>query len=252
MTAKPAPAKKQLFERALRELRACIMSGDLRPGQHLSEPAAAELIGISRTPTREAMARLVEEGLLIRSPTGRCTVCEVTREDIVDALELRGVVEGTVLRIAAERGGAASDLARCEAIVEEIDVALGDTEADICFERYAELNEAFHETIAGVSGSNVLERELRRVFRLPLASPNSFLQNQTNVPFIRKSLFVAQSQHKAMIAAIRAREGNRAESIAREHARLARQNLDFVLRERNNNTQQFPGLSLVRVVTANT
>ena len=236
---------KQLYERALRELRARILSGELKPDQHVSETAAADLIGMSRTPMREAMSHLVEEGLLRRSRTGRCTVRQFTREDVIDAIELRGVIEGTVVRIAAERGADPERLAKCREILDRIDAVLGATEADIEFDRYTELNEDFHRQLGRISGSATLERELARVNRLPLASPNAFLQSQMNVPSVRRSLFLAQAQHRGILEAVVRQEGSRAEALAREHARLARQNLDHVIFENRSLMDHIPGLSLV-------
>ena len=237
--------KKQLFERAVRELRTKIFSGALPPDKNVSETAAAEMIGISRTPTREAMAHLVDEGLLERTPTGRWTVRRVTRQDIIDAIEFRGVLEGTVLRLAAERGPEPKPLERCKDINAELDKVVGSNAADIAFDRYTELNEDFHAHLARISGSATLERELLRACRLPLASPNAFLQSQMDVPEIRASLFVAHSQHKAMIGAVLDREGARAEALAREHARLARTNLDYVMFDNQRLAEAIPGLGML-------
>jgi GntR family transcriptional regulator of vanillate catabolism len=237
--------KKSQAERALRELRALILGGDLPPGGHVSETAAADLIGISRTPMREAMAQLVDEGLLDRAPTGRCTVRSFSREDIIDAIEFRGVLEGTVVRIAAERGADMARLTACRAVIDAIDAVLGSTEDDVDFDGYTRLNEDFHDHLARLSGSATLERELMRAYRLPLASPNAFLQSQANVPAVRRSLFIAQAQHKAIIEAVAQREGARAEALAREHARLARANLDHVIRDHQGLAGAIPGLSLV-------
>lgn len=237
--------KKQQSERALRELRSRILSGELQADQHVSEPAAAEMLGISRTPAREAMARLVEEGLLHRSESGRCTVRHFTREDVNDAIEYRGVLEGTVLRLAAERGAAREAMEQCRRIVTEIDGCLGERPEDIDFDRYTALNADFHRYLAKLSGSPTMERELLRAHRLPLGSPNAFLQNQADVPMIRRSLFRAQAHHWAMLEAVANREGSRAEALAREHARLARTNLDHVFVGNRTLAKRIPGLSLV-------
>jgi DNA-binding GntR family transcriptional regulator len=80
--------------------------------------------------------------------------------------------------------------------------------------------------------------------RLPLASPSAFLQGQEFVPDFQVSLRRAQEQHKAILAAIRAREGARAEALSREHARLARQNLEHVMKS-DAGSPGMPGLALV-------
>ncbi|MFN7026849.1 MAG: GntR family transcriptional regulator, partial [Pseudorhizobium sp.] len=61
----------------------------------------------------------------------------------------------------------------------------------------------------------------------------------------RQSLHVAQEQHRALVAAISAREGTRAEFIAREHARIARRNLEYVILENPELIVRVPGLALL-------
>ncbi|WP_172298014.1 FCD domain-containing protein [Pseudoruegeria sp. HB172150] len=237
--------KKQLTEHALRELRARILSGDIGPDEHISEAAAADLTGTSRTPAREALAQLVEEGLLSRTSSGRCTVRQFTREDITDAIELRGVLEGTVLRLAAERGPEPDVLKQCEDILDRIDIALGADIERLDFEGYAQLNEDFHERLAHVSGSETMKRELMRVLRLPFASPNAFPIRKFNKPAVRISLYRAQEQHRGMLQAIRNGQGTRAEALGREHARLAGANYDAVMYEDRRSIETVPGYAMI-------
>lgn len=238
-------------ERALRDLRTRILSGEMKPDQHVTETAVASLLGISRTPTREALARLVEEGLLERTSSGRCSVRPFSRADISDAIELRGVLEGTVVRLAAERGACPRQMALCRRILDQIDTALPADVTAIAFDSYGEHNAAFHDALATLSGSATFERELHRACRLPLAAPSAFLQSQTDVPEVRRSLYVAQAQHRAILDAIDGREGARAEALAREHARLALRNFDHVLNQPAHKAAHIPGLALVTEPTGN-
>ncbi len=237
--------KKLQSERAVRVLRSRILSGEFGPDTHISETAAAEMMGISRTPTREALAQLVDEGLLDRTSSGRCTVRSFSADDVIDAIELRGVLEGTIVRLAAERGPSRDDFDRCMELADLIDIALGDAEPEIDFERYADLNAEFHRTLIGLSGSVTLRREAERAYRMPLASPSAFLQSQEHLVPVRRSLYVAQAQHRALLDAIAAREGARAEMLAREHARLARQNLDALMQSEDRHVHDIPGLSML-------
>lgn len=241
----PESGKTQLVNVALRELRGRILSGEFEPDAHISETAAAELTGISRTPAREALAQLVEEGLLSRSASGRCTVRQFTRDDILDAVELRGVLEGTNLRLAAERGPAAEPLERCQDLMDRIDAALGDRDDEVDFEVYATLNEQFHRELANVSGSETMKRELLRVQRLPFASPTAFPAHLYNVPQVRRSFHRAQDQHRGMIAAVRAGEGTRAEALAREHARLAWDDYQAVMYHGRKALTAVPGFAMI-------
>lgn len=232
------------FDTALMGLRSLVLRGEFQASTRLSEVALSERLGISRTPLRQAMDHLVAEGLLERIATGGCRVARFTLDDIHDAIELRGVIEGTAARIAAERG-ADPVLMReaCEAL-DGIDIAL-DPGNDRDFEAYVRLNARFHGLLARLGRSATIEREVARISRLPLASPSSFLHEQVVIHDFQASLVIAQSQHRAILDAILHREGARAEALSREHARLARRNLEHVSRERSSLADRVPGFSLV-------
>ncbi len=231
-------------QRALMGVRDLIISGEIRAGSRLSELALVERLGISRTPLRAALARLGEEGLVEAIPSGGYAVRSFSREDVIDAIELRGALEGLALRLAAERGVAPARMSELQRLVESIDEALKGEVADMDFDRYVDLNATFHEKLWGLA-SQTIRREIERVTSLPFASPSAFLDKQANVVEFRRSLYGAQRQHRAMMEAIALREGSRAEALAREHARLARQNLEFVLDQDRSLIRRVPALSLV-------
>ena len=231
--------------RALAGLRDLVFSGAYPPGERLSEVELAARLGLSRTPVRSALARLGQEGLLAAIPSGGWAVRAFSEADVADAIELRGVLEGTAARLAAERGAPPARLAAAQALLGEIDALLapGVERADV--EAYRGLNAAFHAQLAELPGSRILAAEIERAARLPFAEPSAFLSAQAGIPDLRASLAVGQAQHRAMLEAIEARQGARAEALAREHARLARRNLDAVLKDRRL-VEKVPGLRLLR------
>ncbi len=231
-------------EKAIIGLRGLVMSGAFDPGERLPEVALAERLKISRTPLRQAMDRLVSEGLLERIATGGCRVASFDFEDLTDAIELRGVIEGTAARLAAERGAARGLMDDARRILADIDRVVADV-ASIDLDRYARLNAELHELLAQMSGSNLICRELDRINRLPMAAPSAFLGAQESVPNFFASLSRAQDQHHAILDAIEAREGARAEALLREHARLARHNLNFLKDADPRVATRVPGMSLV-------
>ena len=143
-------------EKAIIGLRGMIMSGDFAAGTRLPEVALSERLGISRTPLRQAMDRLVAEGLLERMTSGGCRVASFNLDDINDAIELRGVVEGTAARLAAERSADPDLMAEAEAVLDNIDTALRDPER-IDFDAYVRLNARFHVILSGLSGSDMAQ-----------------------------------------------------------------------------------------------
>ena len=231
-------------QRALMGVRDLIICGEIPAHARLSEVALAERLGISRTPLRSALARLEQEGLVEAIPTGGYAVRGFTREDVTDAIELRGVLEGTALRLAAERGVDTGRMDGLKLLLAELDEALGVAAESMDFERYVTLNAELHTRFWGLA-SQTIQREIERVTSLPFASPSAFLNKQADVLAFRRSLYGAQDQHRAMVQAVERREGARAEALAREHAMLARQNLEFVLDEDRSLIRRVPALSLV-------
>ncbi len=226
-------------------LRDMVLSGVLPAGERLYEVAISQRLGISRTPVREALARLEQEGLLERISSGGFIVRTFSFEDVIDSIELRGVLEGTAARIAAERGADDGELARMHQIVDDLDRVVQAGAESLDFNAYTNLNEQFHTALAALSGSDILRREVERSTRLPFASPSAFLDAQSDMLEIRQTLIGAQQQHRDILEAIEKREGARAEHIAREHARLARKNLEYVTNSDRSLMKKVPGLSLI-------
>ncbi|MDX1780573.1 MAG: GntR family transcriptional regulator [Thalassovita sp.] len=232
------------FDKALMGLRTLVLRGEYAANARLPETTLSERLGISRTPLRQAMNQLIEEGLLERIATGGCRVARFTIEEIEDAIEIRGVIEGTAARLAAERGMAPELAKECRQVLARLDEALSQKDT-IDFEDYVRFNARFHELVGAGAGSNIVSREVERASRLPLASPSAFMQGQELIPDFQVSLRQAQTQHKAIFEAIENKEGTRAEALTREHARLARKNLEFVTRAKPDLIHRVPGLALI-------
>jgi GntR family transcriptional regulator of vanillate catabolism len=225
-----ADASASQTTRAMLRLREMILDGELPAGERISEPVAAELTGISRTPVRSALMRLQEEGLLEPIRSGGFRVRAFSLDEIRDAIEVRGTLEGLAARLAAERGVGAGELAALSACVDEIDRLLeqGDpTEAR--FAAYVAANARFHDLLVAACRSELVQRQVARAYALPFASPNGFVQVQAAAPDALQTLLVANAQHRAAVEAIANRESARAEAVMREHARIAHRNLQATL-----------------------
>jgi GntR family transcriptional regulator of vanillate catabolism len=238
----PDDASTSQTMRALLRLRELIVSGELGYGDRLSELPLVARLGVSRTPVRLALAALEHEGLVRALPGGGYVVREFTQTDIEDATELRGVLEGTAARFAAERGVGRRELRRLRAISDDIaeTVHRADYES---FERYVGLNDRFHAALLAMARSPQLERALEVVTALPFASASAFVMTEAVLPESREIIVVAHHQHLAIIEAIEQRQGARAEALAREHARIAIANLKIALRHQRV-LEAVPGHSL--------
>src|SRR5204863_5226853 len=110
--------------KALLSLRDLILSGELKPGERISELSVVERLGVSRTPIRMALVRLEEEGLLELIPSGGFSVKAFSERDILVSIELRGTLEGLAARFAAERGVSARMLEPLKDNLAEIDALI--------------------------------------------------------------------------------------------------------------------------------
>ena len=241
--APAAPSQTVKAQLALREL---ILGGELKPGARIAELWLVERLGVSRTPVRLALVRLAEEGLLDALPSGGYTVRDFSESDIADAIELRGTLEGLAARLAAERGVGAAQLKAARECLDRIDAALAQPAlTDETFTRYVDENARFHALLAAMPGSPLVARQLEKAKALPFASPNGFVLAQAIGPRARDVLVVAQEQHRLVIEAIAQREGARAEALMREHARIARRNLQQALGN-HRSLELVPGARLIR------
>jgi GntR family transcriptional regulator of vanillate catabolism len=231
--------------KATLRLRELIFGGELAPGQRVPEVAVAERLGVSRTPLRLALGTLAHEGLLKPLTGGGFVVCSFTLDDVADAIELRGVLEGTAARFATERLESPLELEDIVAVTEQLDAVVDDPRTELA--RYVELNDEFHRALVVLAKSDAITRAIANVVALPFASPSALLASQATLTRSHEFLVVAQHQHRMLLDAIRARHGARADEIAREHARLAKLNLELML-ESKAALERLPGAPLLRAV----
>lgn len=235
------------IDRAVLTIREMLLRGDFRPGERISElPLTARLqaanVSVSRTPLRLALDRLANEGLLRPWPTGGFVVCEFTLDDVWDAIEIRGMLEGTAARLAAERLKDPDELATLRDLYAQLEELVPLDAAG--FPRYLELNEAFHTEIWRLAKSPMILRAIEQVVKLPFAAPSALVFGQAESGHSPRLSVIAQEQHRAMIEAIADGEGARAEYLAREHSRVARQNLRHTV-ENWEALRRIPGGSLI-------
>lgn len=142
---------KTIHHGAYAKLRELICSGELTQGQRLDERALAKALGVSRTPVREAVTRLVSDGLIEHRPYQGNFVRTFSVDQVAGLYDVRGALEVLAIREAVQRltdetvGTVRSALdAACEAL-----------EADD-LDAFAEADRRFHKVIAESSGNGTL------------------------------------------------------------------------------------------------
>jgi GntR family transcriptional regulator, vanillate catabolism transcriptional regulator len=230
-TNAPQDSASQI-SRATQGLREMLLRGVFRPGIRIAEIPLSAKLGVSRTPLRLAFEKLEHEGLIKALPHSGFAANEFSVDDIWEAIETRGILEGAAARLAAERLKNPAELEPLRKICRATEEALR-LDMELFTVQYLDLNEAFHSAIMDLAKNQVLRRAAEQVCRLPFASPSALILLYKNVPASRALIPIAQEHHRSLIDAIELREGTRAEGLAREHARVMRRNLELAMADRN-------------------
>jgi GntR family transcriptional regulator, vanillate catabolism transcriptional regulator len=219
------PRAAQTLKAQLR-VRQLILDGAWRAGERVPELRLVERTGISRTPIRAALVRLAEEGLLESLPSGGFVVRAFDEDEVLDAIDLRGTLEGLAARRAAQRRPSHTELSDLRDCVGALDALISSARLGIeQFSDYVRLNQHYHALLVELAQSRVLSREIERIVALPFASPSAFVLVQAALPDARQTLTIGQEHHRSILDAISVGDSVRAESVAREHSNLAKRNL---------------------------
>jgi DNA-binding GntR family transcriptional regulator len=194
-----------LHDEVAAQLRERIFAGELAPGSFLDEVRLAEQMKISRTPLREALKVLTVEGLVRHEPRRGCFVNEVTEQDLDEIFPVIALLEGRCAFEAA-RNASDADLAALEDLHQKLS---RHAKARRINEYYA-TNFAIHEAIITLAGNKWLAMvigDLRKIVKL------ARLQQLHAPGRLEQSL----SEHLAVFASLKARDGEGAEAAMRTH-----------------------------------
>ncbi len=209
------------------ELRRRILSGQVAPGERMVELELSAQLAVSRTPIRIALGELEKEGLLERLPTRGFRVRQFSVDEITNAVDVRGVLEGMAARQAAERSIPPETRAELQACIDDGRLLLQEAEASghvIDAARWVPMNARFHGALVQAAGNSTLVSALAHVSKTPMAGAGALSLNGT-LPLLEFGFIQrAQGDHEDVLAALLAGEGARAEALMREHAHRSRDN----------------------------
>lgn len=213
--------------RAVVGIREMILRGRLAPGQRVAEAPLADSLGVSRTPVRQALPLLAQEGLLSVHETRGYVVRGFTGADIGDAIDVRAVLEGLAARRIAERGASKALLRELRACLDDGDAIFRKRRVEESDEgAYAEMNARFHSLILAEARSAILEESLERVSRIPFAGPQALAFDRARLEEMYDMLHYAHRQHHGIVDALERGQGGRAEALMREHAGVVKDSLN--------------------------
>lgn len=198
-------------DRAYAEIRGLILAGDLAPGASVTEEALADIVGVSRTPVREALRRLESEMYVARTESQRLVVAQWSRDDVAEMFTLRAMLEGHAAARAARRISAdgLEALKACNARIEQ---AASASEPDI--PSFLAENRRFHEQIIGAAGSSRLVSMLAMLVEQPVV-------RRTAARYSAAEVARSAHEHAELIEACSSRDADWARAVMTAHIHRA-------------------------------
>lgn len=209
------PRTGSRVEQAYRYLKTQIMSAALPPGASLNEQEIAATLGISRTPVREAIRKLEQDGLARRYPNRGVIVTKLSIRDVLEIWQLREILEPAACRLAAPRVEGAA-LGRLERALLDLRGRRAGAED---YEAFLRADLELHGLIVEATGNATLRQVLdmlnERVIQVRVVTSPERFQHSVD-------------EHLAILAALRERDPEAAAEAMRQHLVNARENLVFL------------------------
>jgi DNA-binding GntR family transcriptional regulator len=198
---------------AYERLHEAIKHAQLEPGEPLSESRISRALGISRTPVREALQQLVQEGLLQVIPGRAITVAAPSIQEVLDALHVRELLEPELVRLAAEAMHE-KELKTLQALTEEMERAAraGNRPA------WSKADIKWHETLCNNCPNRLLGQ-------MVLQARNRIYNKIADEHVTNQYLIEGTLEHKQIVDALAAHDGKRVEQLMLEHIRNVRENM---------------------------
>ena len=212
---------ENLSVRVYNEIKNLILCNEIMPGQKLHHQQLSERLGVSRTPVREALTRLVQEGYVVFLPNRGFTCKEIRMQEAEELYDLREALEAFAVQKAIEK---LTD-AGLGQLREKMDLYGGDVQNRFTRERLM-YDQDIHLEIAQLAGNETLKKTLGHVFE------RIVLKRRTDGLYDAARGVNAHQQHLRLLQAMEQRNIAEAVSIVRAHIRKGKQNVLSDLEQR--------------------
>jgi DNA-binding GntR family transcriptional regulator len=212
--ARPQLVRNEVYE----HLKLEILNGTLKPGVKLAEIPLSERLGVSRTPVREAVQRLAQDGLVLIEANKGAKVRGISLAEIEEIYAVREVLDGLAAKLAAKHRSH-KDLRAMQNALQKLEQA-----SRTAYTEQVSADLEFHNAIASASGNSTLETTLK-----------SLAQSVARVKLLTRETNQNQSTynaHHAILSAIENKDDSLAEKNAREHVRAFQEMLTTQLTTR--------------------
>jgi DNA-binding GntR family transcriptional regulator len=195
-------------------IKDALQHAGLEPGEPLSEPQLSKMLGISRTPVREALQQLAQEGLVQVIPGRAVTVASRSVQDVLDVIHMRSLLEPDLARFAAE-SASAQQRATIGETMNDMEAALRNDD----YNAWSKADVIFHDTMSKACPNPLLGETVvmlrNRVHHLA----------KTDSRHNPERLAACTAEHRRIVDAILARDGKAAEAAMRDHLTILRESM---------------------------
>lgn len=198
---------KPLRERIASSIRDSIIEGKIKPGERLLEPVVAKVLGVSRTPLREAFLQLESEGFLKFNPRKGALVTETSPKDAEEIYQIKGALEALAARLAANNifNDQIEELVTINKKMESI---VQSKKKD--YKTFLELNSLFHHKIYECCGNEKLKKTIRTLRNQTLRYNYIFLS-------LLSHLDESVAEHYEIIKSLKKKKPEEVESLVKKH-----------------------------------
>ncbi len=195
-------------QRAYDRLKQMILDNELQAGAYVLQEELGAMLGVSRTPIREALIRLQQEGLVEIRPRHGMRVLPISIDAMREIYEVLTTLEALSARIVATKGLVRHQLASMEQAVDEMEAALKANDLDA----WAKADQRFHALLVGFSGNS------RLIAMVETVVDQSYRVRRLTLK-VRPKPVASNSDHRALVDAIRSRDPDRAYHVHEQHRR---------------------------------
>ncbi|GAA0485768.1 GntR family transcriptional regulator [Parasphingorhabdus litoris] len=198
-------------ETAYQKIRSFILQGEAAPGMQLTEEKLSEISGVSRTSVRDAVRRLENEMLVVRSASKRLSVADWSEDEVDEMFTLRAMLEAHAAARAAQRIDG-DTLNALRGINDELKRAVSQSSPNIA--AFLEANRRFHDLILECARSPRLSKLMPALVEQPVV-------RRTAHQYSKTQLTQSALDHDELIAAFAAKDADWARAVMISHIRRA-------------------------------
>lgn len=202
-------------------LREAILKGDLRPGERLMELQLASKLGVSRTPIREAIRMLEQEGLAVTIPRKGAEVAKMTEKDMEDVLQIREALDELAVQVACDKMTAQQ--------LKELTLAMKNFENAIQagkLKKIIEYDVEFHDIIYRATDNPKLVTLLNNIREQIYRYRVEYLKGKENYPMLVR-------EHEEIVTALKLKNKERVADAMRSHIRNQAEAVKNIIQEQN-------------------